>query len=128
MNIEGQFIRIYKRSSKSPWSDHSTLLLLANAKSDDDSLTLDFSRYIYLHRDSAGKTLGLSLSKSIITESELDCGQYIEGAEMYTILLIFLNEISDFCELFAQEFEALFLTPPAQYFAMAAEYWVTKLD
>ena len=39
-----------------------------------------------------------------------------------------VNEISDFCELFAEEFEALFLTPPAQYFAMAAEYWVTKLD
>lgn len=91
MNIEGQFIRIYKRSSKSPWSDHSTLLLLANAKSDDDSLTLDFSRYIYLHRDSAGRTLGLSLSKSIIAESELDCEQYVEGAEMYTILLIFLS-------------------------------------
>lgn len=34
-----QFVRIYKRKSKSPWDDHHTMLLLADVlDSDEDSI------------------------------------------------------------------------------------------
>lgn len=128
MSNQSQFIRIYKRSSQSPWDDHSTVLLLANASQKGEKTELDFSRYIYLHRDIAGRVLGLSLSKSIIAESELDCDRYVSGELMYVILLMYLDEITSFCELFTEEFEVLFLASPTHYFSAMAEYWVQKLE
>ena len=73
------FIREYQRQSKSPWRDHSTVLLLADHQVvEDDDIELSFSRYIYQHRDSAGRILGMSISKSIQEENpELD-SQYLE--------------------------------------------------
>ena len=128
MSNQSQFIRIYKRSSQSPWDDHSTVLLLANVSQKGEKTVLDFSRYIYLHRDIAGRVQGLSLSKSIIAESELDCDRYVSGELMYVILLMYLDEITSFCELFTEEFEVLFLASPAHYFSAMAEYWVLKLE
>ncbi|GGF67290.1 hypothetical protein [Alteromonas lipolytica] len=128
MSNQSQFIRIYKRASQSPWDDHSTVLLLANASQQSDEIELDFSRYIYLHRDVAGRVLGLSLSKSIIAESELDCERYVSGEMMYVILLMYVDEISSFCELFAEEFETLFLAGPAYYLTTLIDHWAEKLD
>lgn len=128
MSNQSQFIRIYKRSSQSPWDDHSTVLLLANASQKGEKTELDFSRYIYLHRDIAGRVLGLSLSKSIIAESELDCERYVSGEMMYVILLMYVDEITSFCELFTEEFEALFLASPTDILSAQAEYWVMKLE
>lgn len=128
MSNQSQFIRIYKRASQSPWDDHSTVLLLANVSQDGEEIKLDFSRYIYLHRDTSGRIQGLSLSKSIITEADFDCERYICGEMMYVILLMYIDEITLFCELFADEFEALFLTSPVHYFSAMAEYWVLKLE
>ncbi len=128
MSKQSQFIRIYKRTSQSPWDDHSTVLLLANASQSGEEIELDFSRYIYLHRDIAGRILGLSLSKSIIVETELDCDRYVSGEMMYVILLMYVDEIASFCELYAEEFEALFLVHPSPYFTSNIEYWAEKLD
>ena len=128
MSNQSQFIRIYKRTSQSPWDDHSTVLLLANTTRNGDEIELEFSRYIYLHRDIAGKIQGLSLSKSIIAESELDCERYVSGDMMYVILLMYVDEIPSFCELYADEFETLFLTSPTHYFSAMAEYWIAKLE
>tara|TARA_A200000159_G_scaffold6815_1_gene6041 strand:- start:2438 stop:2830 length:393 start_codon:yes stop_codon:yes gene_type:complete len=128
MSSQSQFIRIYKRTSQSPWDDHSTVLLLANATQQGNEIELDFSRYIYLHRDIAGRVLGLSLSKSIIVESELECERYVSCEMMYVILLMYVDEIPSFCEHYADEFEALFLTSPTHYFSAMAEYWLARLE
>ena len=128
MSTQNQFIRIYKRASQSPWDDSSTVLLMANVAKNEDEITLDYSRYIYLHRDSAGRAIGVSLSKSIINEMDMDIERYVDGEMMYLVLLMFADEITSFCELFASEFESLFLTSPAYYFSSMVEYWTQKLD
>ena len=67
-NIKSQFIRQYVRASKSPWDDCSTILLLADVVN-EQAMELNFNNYIYLHRDSVGKILGISISNSML---ELD--------------------------------------------------------
>ena len=43
-DTQTQFIRKYKRASKSPWDDESTILLLAGVNSEDGvTLDLDFA-------------------------------------------------------------------------------------
>ena len=128
MSTHNQFIRIYQRASKSIWDDKSTVLLLANHRFRDEELCLDFNRYIYLHRDVEGKILGLSLSKAIVSETEMECSQYVSGEMMYVVLLLYIDEITAFCELFAEQFEALFLTSPTFYFGAMSEYWLEKLE
>ena len=123
------FIREYQRQSKSPWSDHSTVLLLADHQvTQDDDIELSFSRYIYQHRDSAGRILGMSISKSIQEEHpELD-SQYLEDLDMYMVLLLFKDEIQSFCGLFDDEFEGIFGLPPEIYFDIAEQHWAQKLE
>lgn len=51
-NTTIQFVKKYTRESKSLFCDASTSLLLANITSKpDEPLTVDYSRYIYLHRN-----------------------------------------------------------------------------
>jgi hypothetical protein len=57
-------IRVYQRSSKSPWDDSSTYLLLASSKSGSNGEPV-LEDYIYLHRDKAGRNMGISISKSL---------------------------------------------------------------
>ena len=59
-----QIVRKYTRESKSPFQDASTSLWLASI-TNEDRLELDFSQYIYVHRDDVGKVVGVSVSKSI---------------------------------------------------------------
>ena len=63
-NTKSQFIRQYVRASRSPWDDCSTILLLADVVN-EQTLELNFNNYIYLHRDSVGKILGISISNSL---------------------------------------------------------------
>ncbi|WP_240917505.1 hypothetical protein [Pseudoalteromonas sp. Z9A6] len=58
------FIRQYVRASRSPWDDSSTILLLADVVN-KQTLELGHTHYIYLHRDSVGKALGISISNSL---------------------------------------------------------------
>ncbi len=48
---KSSFIRVYQRQSKSPWSDHSTVLLLAGHQvTEGGAMELSFNRYIYQHK------------------------------------------------------------------------------
>ncbi|WP_237162663.1 hypothetical protein [Shewanella halifaxensis] len=51
-------------------------------------MELSFSRYIYQHRDSAGRILGMSISKSIQEEHPELNSQYLEDFDMYMVLLL----------------------------------------
>jgi len=115
-DIKSKFIREYQRKSKSPWNDHCTILLLADYHLEDDNeFELIFTRYIYQHRDSAARILGISISKSILEEhTELD-SQYLTGIDMYMVLLLLKEDIARFCELFKEEFKSVYGLPPVAY-------------
>ncbi|MCL2920099.1 hypothetical protein [Shewanella litorisediminis] len=124
-----QFVRIYKRKSKSPWDDHNTMLLLADVvDSDEDSIELGFSRYIYLHRNILGQILGISTSKSIQAEHPEFEGQYLSGTDMYAILLCYLDEIVRFCDLYRDEFRQAFGLTPEAFFQAAEDLWIRELS
>jgi len=127
-DIKSKFIREYQRKSKSPWSDHCTILLLADYQLEDDNeFELIFTRYIYQHRDSAGRIFGISISKSILEEhTELD-SQYLTGIDMYIVLLLLKEDIAAFCELFKEEFENIYGLPPVAYFEAAELLWADKI-
>jgi len=126
---KSKFVREYQRKSKSPWDDHSTLLMLADYQEKvDGTVELSFDQYIYQHRDSAGRTLGISVSRSILNDYPEFDSQYLEGIDMYIVLLLLKEEIKDFCELFEKDFEEIFGLKPAPYFEMAELHWADKLD
>jgi hypothetical protein len=126
---KSQFIREYQRQSKSPWNDHCTVLLLADHQvTEGHDIELSFARYIYQHRDSAGRVLGMSISKSIREEHpELD-SQYLVDLDMYMVLLLLKEEIQSFCGLFDGEFVDIFGLPPEIYFDIAEQHWAQKLE
>ena len=113
-------IRVYQRASKSPWDDASTFLLLASTK-DNGSNEPVFNVYIYLHRDKAGRTLGISISKSL--RDKLSAAQYLQGDEMYRVLSACSLEIAEFCIQHSDDFEAIFGLPPDVYMEVAMYYW-----
>ena len=126
---KSKFIREYQRQSKSPWSDHSTVLLLAEHQvTEENDIELNFARYIYQHRDSAGRILGVSISKSIREEHPELESQYLEDLDMYMALLLLKDEIQSFCGLFDDEFEETFGLPPEVYFEVAEQHWLQKLE
>ncbi len=125
---QSKIIRKYKRQSKSKWQqlDDSTILLLATFE-DKESLSLKYDRYIYLHRDEVGRWLGISISRMI--QDSLDLGdKYLCGADMFSVLLRYKNEILDFLEFFSDEFESLFGLDPLTYLAAAEICWQSKLS
>lgn len=107
-------------TGKSPWEDASTFLLLADI-ADEITQELSFKRYIYLHKDSGGRILGLSVSRSI--QQELNCDQYIDAEKMHHVLSHYSEDILEFCERFPDEFEAVFGLPPDVYLLVATAYW-----
>ncbi|RYV01141.1 hypothetical protein SOPP22_16425 [Shewanella sp. OPT22] len=125
-----QFIRKYKRQSKSPWSsDDSTILLYANLVSaDGDDIKLSFEEYIYLHRNCVGEVLGVSVSNSILEFYDEFDSQYLMGFEMYALLLMYIEPITEFCSVFATEFEHIFLLDPKSYFTAAESRWLELLE
>lgn len=117
---QNALVRVYQRKSKSPWDDAATFLLLADI-ADESKLELAFSRYIYMHKDSGGKILGISVSRSI--QQELECDQYIDTKKMNVILSHYSQDIAEFCEKFPAEFEVVFGLPPDIYLIVAAACW-----
>tara|TARA_R110000851_G_scaffold67191_4_gene151667 strand:- start:59161 stop:59568 length:408 start_codon:yes stop_codon:yes gene_type:complete len=117
-----QLIRVYKRQSKSPWTDHSTVLLLADHKLENDEIQLSFNKYIYLHRNVEGQILGISISKSILESNPEFQTQYLEGIDAYMMLLIYIDDIAAFCELFSKEFVSIFGIHPNYYFEAAEQF------
>ncbi|TMN72563.1 hypothetical protein CWB85_07100 [Pseudoalteromonas sp. S1727] len=121
------FIRQYVRASKSPWEDSSTILLLADIV-DEQKEELSFTHYIYLHRDSVGSVLGISISQKFLETYPEFSGRYLEGVEMFGFLLIHIEEITHFCSLFTAEFERLFMLKPNVFFAAAESIWVDIIE
>lgn len=117
---QNPLVRVYQRKSKSPWEDTSTFLLLADI-ANEKTLELSFGRYIYLHKDAGGRMLGVSVSRSI--QEDLECSQYIDANNMQLVLSHYSQDISEFCEKFPAEFEAVFGLPPDVYLLVAAAYW-----
>lgn len=126
--ITSLFIREYKRASKSPWNDSSTILLFADNQISEDKIELSFSQYIYLHRDSAGRTLGVSISQSLLDSHPEFDSKYLTDINMLALLLLHIENIRSFCELFADEFEDIFLTDPISYFEAAELRWYHRLE
>ncbi|KPZ65739.1 hypothetical protein AN394_04202 [Pseudoalteromonas sp. P1-26] len=127
---KSQLIREYQRASKSPWDDNSTILLLADVDeaSTNDSIELSFSHYIYMHRDRVGSVLGISISKQLFDDNPDFSGRYLDGVEMYAFLLLYIEQIKEFCHLFSAEFEAIFLTKPRTFFSYAEESWLEIIE
>jgi hypothetical protein len=121
------FIRQYVRASKSPWEDASTILLLADVV-DKQTLELGFTNYIYLHRGSVGSVLGISISQQLLAANPEFSERYLEGIEMYAFLLIHIEDITNFCNLFSAEFEQLFMLKPNEYFAAAEDSWLRLIE
>lgn len=126
-NTKSQFIRQYVRASKSPWDDSSTILLLADVV-DEQSLELNFNNYIYLHRDSVGKILGISISNQMLEKNPSFENRYLEGYDMTLFLLIYIEQITQFCEFFSEEFQQIFMQTPTTFFAAAENDWVDIID
>jgi len=121
------FIRQYVRASRSPWEDASTILLLADVV-DKQELELGFTNYIYSHRDSVGSVLGISISQQLLAANPEFSERYLEGIEMYAFLLIHIEDITNFCNLFSAEFEQLFMLKPNVYFAAAEDSWLRLIE
>jgi len=128
--MKTNFIREYQRASKSPWNDNSTILLLADIDEEPTSGSIEFgfSHYIYLHRDRVGKVLGISISKQLFDDNPDFSGRYLDGVEMYAFLLLYIEQIKEFCHLFSAEFEAIFLIKPTTFFSHAEESWLEIIE
>ena len=102
-------IRKYQRRSRSPFDgDDSTILLLANATVNAEGVELDYQRYIYLHRDSVGRWLGISISNSLENEMDDEGGKYRLGREALSLLLSYHQEINAFLRHFSDDIESIF--------------------
>lgn len=124
-NQQIKFVKQLTRASKAPFETISTSLWLANVISaDGEPLVLDYSRYLYIHRDAVGKITGISISKAMVDDHPNVHSQYIEyGDLMLGILIFYIEEIENFCQLWANEFEKYFLLPPGDYFEAASWRW-----
>ena len=124
-NQQIKFVKQLIRASKAPFETISTSLWLANVISaDGEPLVLDYSRYLYIHRDAVGKITGISISKAMVGDHPNVHSQYIEyGDLMFGILIFYIEEIENFCQLWASEFEKYFLLSPDDYFEAASWRW-----
>jgi len=128
-DIASKFIREYKRESKSPFADKSTILLLAgHTLKEDGEIELTYDNYIYQHRDACGRVLGISLSKSIAAQHPEFDSRYLTEADMALVMLIYKDEICEFCTLFEDEFKSIFCLPPATHFEAMEQEWIKQLE
>lgn len=125
-----KFIRKYKRVSKSIWDkDDSTILLYSDVVSqNEDDIELSFTHYIYLHKDNVGRVLGISISKVMLEENPSFTERYLEGIYMYGFLLMHIDAITEFCSLFTDEFESIFMLKPCDYFEAAELHWFSIIE
>ena len=127
--VINRLTKVYKRASKSPFSDHSTILILASFQSDtNDEVVFDYSRYVYLHREVDGAIAGISVSKGLLAEWPAYTKRYMSGDVMYAFLLDNIEEICSFTECFEDEFCYLFMMKPLNFFTAAEECWTQRLS
>ncbi|MGY8837776.1 MAG: hypothetical protein ACKVH6_13730 [Enterobacterales bacterium] len=94
---KSSFIRQYVRASKSPLEDASPILFFADVV-DKQTLELGHTHYIYLHRDSVVKTLGISISNPLLEANPEFTARYQDGLEMVVFLLIHIEQM-DVCKV-----------------------------
>ena len=75
-----------------------------------------------------GIVLGISISKQLFDDNPDFSGRYLDGVEMYAFLLLYIEQIKEFCHLFSAEFEAIFLTKPTTFFRFAEESWLEIIE
>ena len=54
--------------------------------------------------------------------------RYLEGEEMLTVMLIYIDEIIEFCELFTNDFESVFMISPRVYFEASISQWCEQIE
>lgn len=91
----------------------------------DEQGEVSRNNFILLCRDSFHKVNGLYISPSIRELYAFDA--YIQGEEMLFILSEYQQQIANFCQKYAEEFEQIFALPPEVYFAAAKHYWHYKV-
>ena len=69
---------------------------------------MSFNNYIYLHRNVECQMIGISISKSLLEDNAELESQYLTGIGAYMMLLIYIEDIAAFCELFSNEFISIF--------------------
>ncbi|MCL1068898.1 hypothetical protein L2735_19235 [Shewanella olleyana] len=123
--------KIFRLHPKSRGNLSCSLLLLANADSNNESPNLCFSRYIYLNVDAEWNMLGITISKSILSKHADFSEQYLTGTDMLKVLIMYKDEIAMFCELYCSQFSKIFGLCPTDYFEFATPVWeehVNALD
>lgn len=121
-----KFVKKFQRESKSPFDDASTALWLANIISKpDEELKLDYSRYLYVHRDEYGRIVGISISNSMVADHPNIDSQYLTGDLMYAMLLFYIDEIEKFIDHCwnPDEFESFHLLPVDLYLDQCRWRW-----
>lgn len=120
-------VRKYKRESRSPFAgDDSTILLLATINN-SKTVELKFDRYIYLHRDTLGRWLGISLSQSLMDELADENGKYRTKIEMIKVLYLLKNDIANFLEHFTEEVAAIFGLGATDWVDAVSVHWHSTL-
>lgn len=121
-----KFVKKFQRESRTPFNDSSTSLWLANIMSKpNEELLLDYSRYIYVHRDECGRIVGISISKSMVADHPNVDSQYLTGDLMFAMLLFYIDEIEKFIEHCWNpgEFESFHLLPVDLYLDQCRWRW-----
>ncbi|AUD59552.1 Uncharacterised protein [Shewanella baltica] len=122
------FIHVNQLKTFSPRNEHCKVVLLADIKlNDQTSIELLFTRYIYLHLNIDGHVLGVSISQSIFEEHPEFSSQFLNDLEMMQLLLMYVDDITNFCQLFAAEFEYVLGYHPTVYFEAAEQYWEKQI-
>lgn len=129
--LDLKIIKKYKRKSKSKWSDldDSCILMLAKVK-DASNCSLCFERTIYLHRDSVGRWLGVSISNQLQNELNDGIGKFHDGTDMLNVLLRYSDEMLQFWRSLPRQvhddFESVFGIDPLSWFESCKLRWKLK--
>ena len=79
------------------------------------------------HMNSLEK-FGISISNSLLEKNPSFENRYLEGVDMVLFLLIYIEQITQFCKLFSEEFQQIFMQTPTTFFAAAESDWVDIID
>lgn len=47
---------------------------------------------------------------------------------MLLLLLTYIDQIAEFCELFSDEFKSIFMLSPKEYFEVAIQAWCEQIE
>jgi hypothetical protein len=72
--------------------------------------------------------VGISISNLLLEQHPEFDKRYLDGIDMFAFLIMYIDEITEFCCLFANEFESIFLLEPYMYFEAAESRWFSLID